>query len=273
RCFPHIVNLACKAILAAISSLDFDPFSEDEEDDEGRTFIDKLTEDPIARLRVLVRVIRASSIRRQCFSELAMKHFGDDVQLLRDVDTRWSSTYLMIERALFCKSVIVKFLSMPDFEDLRRYYLTGADWEALQAFYDILSIPHAFQQRLSAEKTPTVCEAIRSFSAISEVWKEHQDQYPETSNIVQAGIDKLEEYSDRTSLTPAYTVAMCTSSYICISRISESWTILVLNPAIKLSWHRQNSTEREVLRVKQLFIREVGVSQLFPVLFHFLISF
>lgn len=36
--------------------------------------------------------------------------------------------------------LIVKFLSMPDFEDLRRYYLTGDDWEALQAFYDILSV-------------------------------------------------------------------------------------------------------------------------------------
>jgi len=29
---------------------------------------------------------------------------------------------------------------MPDFEDLRRYYLTGDDWDALQAFYDILSV-------------------------------------------------------------------------------------------------------------------------------------
>ena len=123
---------------------------------------------------------------------------------------------------------------MPDFEDLRRYYLTPDDWEALQAFYNILSvrllksslilfngnfilfrqIPHAFQQRLSAEKTPTLCEAIRSFSAITEVWKEHQDQHPETSNIIQAGIDKLEEYSDRTSLTPAYMVTTCTFFYI-----------------------------------------------------------
>lgn len=46
------------------------------------------------------------------------------------------------------------------------------------------------------------------------------------------------------------------------------WTFLVLNPTIKLAWHRQNSSERETLRVKQLFIREVGVS--FPV---FLLSY
>ena len=48
-----------------------------------------------------------------------------------------------------------------------------------------------------------------------------------------------------------------------------SWTILVLNPTIKLAWHRQNSSEREVLRVKQLFIREVCA--VLRILFHFLI--
>ena len=36
-----------------------------------------------------------------------------------------------------------------------------------------------------------------------------------------------------------------------------SWTILVLNPMIKLAWHHQNSSEHEFLRVKQLFIWEV----------------
>jgi hypothetical protein len=78
----------------------------------------------------------------------------------------------------------------------------------------------------------------------------------------------MEEYSDRTALTPAYTVAMCMS--LCIYMFYEFdllWTILVLNPTIKLAWHRQNSSERETLRIKQLFIREVGVS--FPVLFLF----
>jgi hypothetical protein len=50
--------LACKAILAAISALNFDlPDGAGADDDDGRTFVDKLTEDPIARLRVLIRVV------------------------------------------------------------------------------------------------------------------------------------------------------------------------------------------------------------------------
>lgn len=55
---------------------------------------------------------------------------------------------------------------------------------------------------------------------------------------------------------------MCTFFHICLSHKCNfsMVNVLVLNPIIKLTWHRQNSSEREVLRVKQLFIQEVGVS-------------
>ena len=87
----------------------------------------------------------------------------------------------------------------------------------------------------------------------------------ETSDIVQVGINKLEQYSDQTSLAPAYTVAMCMSPHICIFyEFNFLWTLLVLNPTIKLAWHHQNSSEHGALQVKQHFIQDVGVS--FPVL-------
>jgi hypothetical protein len=40
------------------------------------------------------------------------------------------------------------------------------------------------------------------------VWKIHQDEHPNTADIVQKGIDKLESYSSRTDMVPAYTLAM-----------------------------------------------------------------
>ena len=49
--------------------------------------------------------IRASSIRRQQFSQIVKTFMGKDLQLLRDVDTRWSSALLMIERALILEEV------------------------------------------------------------------------------------------------------------------------------------------------------------------------
>lgn len=53
RCFPHIVNLACKAVLTAITNMDF--AADDADDYEpGGAF-----RDPIATLRTLVRVVRS----------------------------------------------------------------------------------------------------------------------------------------------------------------------------------------------------------------------
>jgi hypothetical protein len=71
-----------------------------------------------------------------------------------------------------------------------------------------MQVPHAFQQRLSSENTPTLSDAIPSFERMVKVWKEDQIKYPETAGIVQPGIDKLEDYSERIKSIPAYVLAM-----------------------------------------------------------------
>jgi hypothetical protein len=53
RCFPHVVNLACKAVLRAITNMDF--AADDANDYEPSN----MPSDPIATLRTLVRVVRS----------------------------------------------------------------------------------------------------------------------------------------------------------------------------------------------------------------------
>ena len=65
-----------------------------------------------------------------------------------------------------------------------------------------------FQQQLSYEKTPTLCDAIPSFEAMSAKWEEYQYNNPTMANIVQPGLDKLEAYKERADLVPVYVVAM-----------------------------------------------------------------
>ena len=74
-------------------------------------------------------------------------------------------------------------------------------------------MPHAFQQKLSAEKTPTLCNAIPYYDAMMRVWEKHQSDHPETSHIIDEGLDKLESYVTRASLVPAYTLAMGTFAH------------------------------------------------------------
>jgi len=55
RCFPHIVNLACKAVLSAITNLDYANDVEGEE--EQPSSFDAVDGDPIATLRSLIRAV------------------------------------------------------------------------------------------------------------------------------------------------------------------------------------------------------------------------
>jgi len=122
------------------------------------------------------------------------------------------------------------FLERDGMEELAKYKLAATEWDALELFQSILrvnsqwsalsiilndfQVPHAFQQQLSSEKTPTLCNAFPAFEGMKQVWKEHQVEHPETCNIVQEGLDKLDDYRDRADHVPAYVLAMCKYQYL-----------------------------------------------------------
>ena len=60
RCFPHVVNLACKAILKAITDMDFATENANEFVPDGpsaTTFVDAIDRDPIATIRSVIRAV------------------------------------------------------------------------------------------------------------------------------------------------------------------------------------------------------------------------
>ncbi len=68
-----------------------------------------LADDPIRRARQLISAFRVSSLRREAFEAavveaksrgLLPQELLSSTQLLRDVDTRWSSVLFMIDRVL-----------------------------------------------------------------------------------------------------------------------------------------------------------------------------
>jgi hypothetical protein len=126
-CFPHTINIAVQHVLRAMSSAEA-PENDDDDDLEdpptgeanakegrgfGQTFEDACAQDPIASLRKIVVTIRSSGQRRDAW--MAWIETGNKSglfvfekkaveikprQLLRDVRTRWDSTYLMIRRCI-----------------------------------------------------------------------------------------------------------------------------------------------------------------------------
>ncbi|KAF8833085.1 hypothetical protein BDN67DRAFT_859307, partial [Paxillus ammoniavirescens] len=181
------VNLACKAVLKAITNLDF--AKDDVEDYVPDTL----------QPRTLFDAICASSLRRQYFSAILKALEKKDLQLLRDVDIRWSSTLLMIE-----SMVHIQYTR----QALTNLSLAYQEWNALEVFRKILVVLHAFQQRLSSEKTPTLCYAIPSFRAMMMAWDTQVDESPDLKPIIESGLNKLSSYKTRMDSVPAYVLAM-----------------------------------------------------------------
>ncbi|KAJ7896702.1 hypothetical protein B0H14DRAFT_2558070 [Mycena olivaceomarginata] len=64
-------------------------------------------------------------------------------------------------------------------------------------------VPHAFQQRLSEEKTHTLRDVLPAFEAMILRWEKQQARHPETTHIVQNGIVK--SYFIQSLLDAVYT--------------------------------------------------------------------
>ena len=129
RCFAHVVNISVQHILTELRDTHLfeddhlsDPLASSSPDAYG----DALRGDPIGRVRKLVSDCRASGQRRSALRTVikngnemkswpqtmpdfdiptlsdASKTGGTlpEVQLLRDCEPRWSSTFLMITRVL-----------------------------------------------------------------------------------------------------------------------------------------------------------------------------
>lgn len=59
---------------------------------------------------------------------------------------------------------------------------------------------------MSGENTPTLCYSIPAFASFIEVWHKLAEDRPEWDDIIQPGLQKLEDYQDR--VNDAYDLAM-----------------------------------------------------------------
>ena len=131
RCFPHVINICVQEV---IKSFESDQIIDLVPDDNHETWKEAARKKPLARLRALIRALRASGKRREAFDESIFKsnsknHFFDpdareqnnqlktvevpQLNLLRDVDTRWDSVYQMVKRAHLLRPVSSPLSSFP----------------------------------------------------------------------------------------------------------------------------------------------------------------
>jgi hypothetical protein len=62
---------------------------------------------------------------------------------------------------------------------------------------------------LSAEKTPTLWGTLPAFEALTVKLQDHKMSNIDTFDIIDEGIQKLEEYQQETAAAPAYILSLC----------------------------------------------------------------
>ncbi|KAL1684960.1 ribonuclease H-like domain-containing protein [Schizophyllum commune] len=199
RCFPHVVNIAVKGGLKALSS------------------------DVVAAARAIVVALRASGLRREDLSEVIRignleKVWRDqhgkpvalpDVTLLRDVDTRWSSTFLMINRLLVLYEAVAHILSSEKYiTTLGHLALSEKQLEALDDVRKFLGALHLAQQLVSSQRTPTLCHVLPVYVKLIQTLSGVKNICPKISHGIQASINKLKEYMGKAKKSRAYALAM-----------------------------------------------------------------
>ncbi|KAF8600612.1 hypothetical protein BDV93DRAFT_587999, partial [Ceratobasidium sp. AG-I] len=251
RCFPHVVNLAVKAILnelpAAAQWFRNETTAKGNAlDEETLDYLAALESGIVSACKDSVKAMRSSDIRRDGFTDTIKlgnlhSHFKTNegiifalpvLQLLRDSETRWSSTYNMINRYLELYPAVLRFsMSHPE---MKIPVVSHRQYQVLQDVVSVLSIPHSAQELLSAERTPTLALALPVYENLIQALRDCELKFPELRHAIGCGISKLEAYVAKARDLPVYALAM------------------VINPCLKFQWINAhwNETRRDYARTQ-----------------------
>ncbi|KAJ7633847.1 hypothetical protein DFH06DRAFT_1004046, partial [Mycena polygramma] len=192
-------------------------------------YADAVASDPVGRGRQIVAACRASGQRRAEL-KLVIKQGNEKklwglrvLQLLRDCETRWSSTYLMSDRLTELYPAIQCFLKHPQQENISHLLFNEEQFQVLSDIQLILSIPHAAQELLSAEKTPTLSLALPAFELLLVSWLNLQKELPELAHYIGVGITKIQEYVNKGRKSRIYALAMIINPTMKMTWIQEYW--------------------------------------------------
>ncbi|KAN0070984.1 Ribonuclease H-like domain containing protein [Elaphomyces granulatus] len=194
RCLGHILNLIVKDILRSLGS-----GSRAEADQacdslgNGGSFA---TESALGKLRILALWVQRSPQRRQRWKEVCRINNMHDKYIQYDVDTRWNSTYRMIQDGLNAEKQISKFLQLqtefPAF--------TTADWSRLKQLKMVLSKFDEFTSEIS-KNAPQISMALPIYYDLHELLHDASDRCGPFSELdldlvaaVKQGLKKYQKY-------------------------------------------------------------------------------
>jgi hypothetical protein len=226
RCLAHVINLAVQAFLAAlkVGALDTeDDCLELSDPDTGPMHC-------IPKLRKLVVKIRSSPQRRETLAFQCRAPGLTSKQLIVDVRTRWNSTFLMLERALELRGPLGDVATLD--KDLHAYQITDEEWSMLETVCDLLKMFKRATDCLSGSTYPTLNAAIPVYNYLMDMIEDFMETHRESAVLVEAARAAWDKLSTYYSKSEAAVYAVAT----------------VIDPSLKLDYHRRNEWEDEYIK-------------------------
>lgn len=221
RCFAHIMNLACRAMINSVgdgSPTEY-PSDSDSDGDEHESSSQRNKVLPVvAKMRKGVVSIRSSPQRRELLARQCIAANMVPKVVLRDVRTRWNATHQMLERAKDLKEPFD--LTLRSIPKKRKYVLDELEWEKVDDLLVLLKPFREATEMLSNEHSPTLSRVAIVYQALFDHLQKFQSirqDLPEPSSkrlkrnssnttipspwLSQAahkGLEKLEKYYSST---------------------------------------------------------------------------
>lgn len=249
---------------------------------QDEAYLEALRKNILNRCRDIVTTCRASSQRLDDFEDSisdanksslwGQDAFGDPItvsparQLLRDMVIRWSSKFLMVDRVLellpvrkyscICEFLLRKpqaidifFDKHPALRDL--HALSTTEVNVLDDIRTFLNIPHAVQEMLSAEHTPTICHVIPAYEKMLILLERASIKLPLLAHAINASIDKIIEYLglSRYSRTYGMAIGRCLISQSQRKPRADTHNS-ALNPVFKFKWLHDHWSSEDIKTVR-----------------------
>jgi hypothetical protein len=100
------------------------------------------------------------------------------------------------------------YLNHPKQASIANHLFDEMQYQVLHDIRSILQVPHAAQELLSAEKTPTLSQAIPAYEMVVQAWFDLQKVLPELAHYIGVGIAKIQEYVAKGRTSRVYALAM-----------------------------------------------------------------
>ncbi|KAN0079116.1 Ribonuclease H-like domain containing protein, partial [Elaphomyces granulatus] len=198
RCLAHILNLIVKKLLETLKSGNRASAEESIQQVDNRQYLSTTSDSALARLRVLALWISGTPGRKSQWRNICRDHNLPSTLIPYDVDTRWNSTYLMVEAGIKAKRQIPRWISsqseMPQFTDQDWGFL-GQVAKALGRFYE-----HTLYISQSA---PQISYAVPIYYDLHDLMHdaasregEFENLHEDISGAVNSALDRYSKYYD-----------------------------------------------------------------------------